>query len=99
VKTTTLVTIIGEIDPQTVERKTVKEKALTEFRIRELGLRISAWEARAAMVPNAGTLVVSGYLSTRTYTHEGQDRQTTEVRATTIQVLDSAPDIDNAEPF
>lgn len=97
-KTITTVTLIGSIDG-TPERKTVNGKALTEFRVAEIGLRISAWEARAELVPDSGTVVVSGYLSSRTYKHEGADRVATEVRATNVQVLDTAPAIDDDLPF
>ena len=93
--TISTVQVIGEIE--SVERKTVKGKPVTEFRIRDLGLRISAWEARAAQVPDTGIVIVNGYLSTRSYTYEGSQRETTEIRATAVQAI--APAIDATEPF
>lgn len=90
------VQIIGQIEG-TPERKTVNDKALTEFRIAGIGLRISAWEQRAAQVPNAGLVIVNGYLRTRTYQYEGSDRTATEITATSIQVIDTAPA--DSEPF
>lgn len=98
--TTTLATVIGEIEGE-VARKTVNEKALAEFRVKGLALRISAWEGRAQATPDAGAVVVSGYFRTRTYIHNGEDRQTTEIIATNIQPLDVAPSatVDNDLPF
>lgn len=98
--TTSKVLIIGEIDGEPV-RKTVKEKPLTEFAVKEIGLRISAWEARAAQVPASGIVIVEGYLSTRHYQYEGADRTSVEIRATSVQAIDGAPapKIDNELPF
>lgn len=95
----TNVQIIGDI--ATVERKTVNNKALTEFRIAGVGLRCSAWEARAAQVPDSGIVIVNGYLATRTYKYEGADRESTDIRVTSIQAIDgaTAPKIDNDLPF
>ena len=97
--TITNVQIIGDI--AAVERKTVKDKALTEFRIAGVGLRCSAWEAKAAQVPDSGVVIVNGYLSTRTYTYENKERETTEIRVTSIQAIDGAPapKIDANLPF
>ena len=97
-KTTSYVTVIGAI-AGTPERKTINNKALAEFRVEDIGLRISAWEARADAVPSSGVVIVSGYLHTRTYTHDNQERMTTEIRATTVQTLDLAPAIDSDLPF
>lgn len=97
-KTTTLVTVIGTIAGKP-ERKKVNDKSVVDFRVEELGLRISAWEARADAVPDAGVIVVSGYLSTRTYMRGEEERVTTEIRATNIQVLDAAPALDPDLPF
>ena len=88
------VQIIGEIE--SVERKTIKDKPLTEFRIAGVGLRISAWEARAAQVPDSGLVIVNGYLATRQYEYEGKPRESTDIRCTSIQVIDTAS---SDEPF
>lgn len=99
-KTITTVQLIGNIDG-TPERKTVGDKPLTEFRIDGIGLRISAWRDHAAAVPNSGIVIVNGYLSTRSYTHtaSGEQRQSTEIIAQSVQVLDAGPAIDSSEPF
>ena len=97
-KTTSSVLVIGQIVPESVARKTVNDKALTEFQVEDCGLRISAWEARAAAVPNSGIVIVNGYLATRTYQYEGKDRTSTDIRATSIQVIEGTA-VDAAEPF
>lgn len=94
-KTTSRVLVIGDIE--SVERKTINDKALAEFRVADLGLRISAWEDRAKQVPERGVVIVEGYLATRSYTHEGVQRQTTEIRATSIQAIEGTTASD--EPF
>jgi hypothetical protein len=91
----TNVQIIGDIDPDSIEHKTIKDKALTEFRIAGVGLRISAWEARAAQVPASGIVIVNGYLNTRTYEYEGKQRESTDIRCTSIQAITTA----DSEPF
>lgn len=96
--TISTVQLIGTIDGEPV-RKTVGDKPLTEFRIEGIGLRINAWRDNAAQVPNAGIVIVNGYLSTRSYTHEGAQRQSTEIIAQSVQVLDAGPSIDTSEPF
>ena len=93
----TSVTIIGEI-AGTPERKAINGKDLTEFLIDGIGLRISAWEQRAREVPNSGMVVVGGYLATRSYKYEGKDRTSTDIRATSIIVVDPAA-TDDSEPF
>lgn len=97
-KTTSIVTIIGDIDPAGVERKVVREKKLAEFRVADLAIRISAWEQRAEQVPDSGRVVVQGYLASRTYQVGGQDRTTTEMRATQITAIDHVESLDS-EPF
>lgn len=96
--TITTVQLIGMIDGEPV-RKTVNDKPLTEFRLEGIGLRISAWRDHAAAVPNAGIVIVNGYLNTRSYKVDGADRTTTEVIAQSVQVLDAGPTIDSSEPF
>jgi single-stranded DNA-binding protein len=93
----TNVQIIGTIE--SVERKRVNEKALAEFRIEGVGLRISAWEQRADQVPDHGIVIVNGYLRTRSYTYEGAERTATEITANSIQVIDSTPAVDTDLPF
>jgi single-stranded DNA-binding protein len=98
VKTITNVQIIGEIAGEP-DRKTVNvkgtDKAVTEFRIAGVGLRIAAWEARASEVPDSGIVIVNGYLNTRTYTYEGKDREATDIRCTSIQAIAPA----DSDPF
>jgi hypothetical protein len=96
VNTLSVVTVIGDIDGP-VERKVVKEKKLAEFKVSGIALRISAWEGRADQVPDAGRIVLQGYLLTRTYQYEGKERQSTDIRVTNVQPLDSGVDTDN--PF
>ena len=92
-------TVIGEIDG-TPERKKVNEKDVCDFRVAGLALRISAWEDRAKAVPDRGRVVVEGDLRTRTYTVKGEDRQTTEIIARNIIVLDvPSGETDDALPF
>lgn len=95
-KTITSIQIVGEIDG-TPDRKTVKDKPLTEFRIAGVGLRCTAWEARSAEVPNSGTVIVNGYLNTRNYEYEGKQREAVEIRVQSIQVIAGA--VDSTEPF
>jgi hypothetical protein len=95
VNTISQVVLVGEVE--SLERKVVKEKNVCEFRLRGLGLRISAWEARADAVPGSGIVAVTGYLSTRTYEYEGKQRESTEIRAMQVQAVE--PGIDTEEPF
>lgn len=76
-----------------VERKTVNDKPLVEFFLEGLGLRINAWQDQAAKVPAPGsTVVVEGAVKTRHYQNrEGDDRQTTEVVASSVEALGSGP--------
>ena len=94
--TITNVQIIGRVAAGTVEHKVIKEKDLAEFRIEGVGLRISAWEKNAALVPEDGLVVVNGYLSTRQYEYEGKTRESTDIRCTSIQVIETIAD---EEPF
>jgi single-stranded DNA-binding protein len=102
VNTISNVQIIGQI-AGTPERKTVtvkgEGKAVTEFRVAGIGLRIAAWERNAAQVPDAGLVIVNGYLSTRQYEYEGKTRESTDIRCTSIQVIDTAPAVDTDLPF
>ena len=87
-RTVTQITVVGAITGE-VTRKTVKDKALAEFYVEDCGLRISAWEKRAEDVPEEGIVVVTGYLSTRSYEYEGKQRQSTDIRAMTITTIDA----------
>ena len=86
--TTARGTVIGEI-AGTPERKSVNGKALAEFYIEDFGLRINAWEGLAQQVPDSGLVVVEGKMRTRTYQVDGKDRRTTELIASTVEVLRS----------
>lgn len=76
------------------QRKTVNNKALAEFQIADCGLRISAWAELAAQVPESGALLIEGKLATRTYPYQGQTRTTTEIRASSVTLLDGGSDDD-----
>ena len=93
--TITSVTAVGEIER--VERKTIKDKSVAEFYLVGCGLRISAWEAKADAVPDAGVVAVTGYINTRTYEYEGKERTATDIRATNVQAVTAADD--DSEPF
>jgi len=79
--------IVGEIEGE-VNRKSINGKALAEFHVAGLGLRIVAWESIAAQVPQSGSVIVEGQLRTRSYqvNENGtmKDRSTTEVIASSI---------------
>lgn len=87
------VVIVGEVE--SVERKVIKEKNVAEFRVAGIGMRISAWEAKADAVPDSGVVVVTGYLSTRQYEYEGKQREATDIRALSVQAIAA----DSDEPF
>ena len=95
-KTTSILTILGDIAGE-VSRKTINDKKLAEFYVTDIPLRISAWEARADAVPESGSVIVQGYLRSRSYKYEGNDRTATEITATQVQVIATAAD--DSEPF
>lgn len=87
--TTARASVIGSI-AGTPERKSVNNKALAEFYIEDFGLRINAWEGLAQQVPDSGLVFIEGKLRTRTYQVDGKDRRTTELIASTVEVLHAA---------
>lgn len=88
--------VIGTIEKG--ERKDVNGKALVEFYIVDFGLRINAWGDMADVVPGVGSYVlVEGATRTRKYKNAQQeDRQTTEITASSITPVDGVEAIDNA---
>lgn len=97
-QTISVVTVIGELEG-TPERKAIDtrngQRKVTEFRVAGCGLRIAAWEERADAVPDEGIVLVQGYLSTRTYEYQGQERTSTDIRATNVQLVTAVAATDN----
>ena len=95
-------TIIGEVESR--ERKMVNDKKLTEFRVEGFGLRINAWGDLADKVPEGGIVLIEGNTKTRYYQNkDGQDRSTTEITASSVEVivpgLGGSADDDDTLPF
>lgn len=90
--------LVGEVER--VERKSGVGKNnddVAEFYLAGCGLRITAFgKQKADQVPDAGTVAVSGYLSTRTYEYEGKERTSTDIRANVVQAVTAG---DEEEPF
>jgi len=93
--------VIGSIESR--ERKMVNEKKLAEFRIEGIGLRVAAWGDLADKVPETGLVMVEGALRTRKYQVEGKDRTSTEIIASSIEIIEvaaaDASDNDDDLPF
>jgi single-stranded DNA-binding protein len=70
----------------------VNDKKLTEFRIEAFGLRLNAWGDLADKVPEpGGSVIVEGKTATRTYMNKSnEERSTTEITASSIEVLSTA---------
>ena len=86
--------VIGTIESR--DRKMVNDKHLTEFRIGGLGLRINAWGDLADKVPEDGLVMVEGALKSRTYQNkENQERVSTEITASSVEVIDAAEAADD----
>lgn len=91
------VVIVGDIEGEVV-RKPVNGADVAELRIAGFGIRIAAWRDLAAAVPASGTVIIEGRMKTRHYTKDGQDRTTTEVTVSSIEVLTGAA-TDDDMPF
>ena len=86
--------VIGEIESR--DRKMVNDKKLAEFRVTGLGLRINAWGDLADKVPEDGLVMVEGALKSRTYQNkENQERVSTEITASSVEVIDAAEAADD----
>lgn len=89
--------VIGTVEKG--ERKSVGEsnKQLVEFYLEGFGLRINAWGDLADSVPGVGSFVmVEGAFKTRQYKNaQNEDRQTTEITASSVTALDGATPIED----
>jgi len=78
--------IVGIIESR--EGKKVNDKNLAEVRVEGFGLKINFWGDLAAKVPAPGsTVVIEGKTVTRSYQVECKDRHSTEITASTIEVI------------
>jgi len=85
--------VVGSVESR--ERKKVNDKNLAEFRIEGVGLKLNAWGDLAVKVPESGVVMVEGSIKTRSYQNkEGQDRQSTEITCSSVEVLDVGSDDD-----
>ena len=78
----TSVAIVGDVENVTRKSNVGRDgKDVAEFYVAGVGLRITAWDRKAADVPDSGVVAVTGYIATRTYEYEGKERTSTEIRA------------------
>lgn len=85
--------VVGQVTER--ERKKINDRNLAEFRLADFGLKLNAWGDLAVKVPESGVVMVEGSIKTRSYTNkEGQDRQSTEITVSSIEVLDVGSDDD-----
>jgi len=93
VNTISRVFVVGQVTER--ERKKINDRNLAEFRLADFGLKLNAWGDLAVKVPESGVVMVEGSIKTRSYTNkEGQDRQSTEITVSSIEVLDVGSDDD-----
>lgn len=95
-KTITRVFLIGEVDEDGVDRRTVDTKTgkakVAEFKLEGCGMKITAFgDERAEAVTDEGVLIIEGYIATRQYEYprdSGEWRTAVEIKATSIQSFD-----------